>query len=271
MKRMISIDKWELSFDFKELTKLKLENENNLNFENFNLQKNNGKSNYKVNFDIYLNNGLLFGKLYFGSYKFNRQKLYILIDNKILYSDYIYFISEIQNALDLEFINNSILDIAYDVDYNIINKFYKLIKDKDIDLIILNKKYGMDDEIGSLLNLSVGTRRNIRKNKSFYIQNKDKGLVLNGYDKLKEIEDNDNEKSYIKDYLNYKSIFRLEVRTKHNLLVDTLNKIGYTDIYLYQCILNRELDELYFIYDELLRRLIRIEYNNKVYSLIDFI
>ena len=88
---------------------------------------------------------------------------------------------------------------------------------------------------------------------------------------LKEIEDNDNEKSYIKDYLNYKSIFRLEVRTKHNLLVDTLNKIGYTDIYLFQCILNREFDELYFIYDELLRRLIRIEYNNKVYSLIDFI
>ena len=101
MKRMISIDKWELSFDFKELTKLKLENENNLYFENFNLQKNNGKSNYKVNFDIYLNNGLLFGKLYFGSYKFNRQKLYILIDNKILYSDYIHFISEIQNTLDL--------------------------------------------------------------------------------------------------------------------------------------------------------------------------
>ena len=38
MKRMISIDKWELSFDFNDLTKLKLENENNLIFENFNLQ-----------------------------------------------------------------------------------------------------------------------------------------------------------------------------------------------------------------------------------------
>lgn len=177
MKKKISIDKWELAFNSSEETKLKLESNNTLVFNNFILNKINQNNDYKNNFEIILNNGDLFGTLYFGSYRINRNKIYIMVNNKMLYSkEELLHLYDIQRELDIEFDINSKLDIALDFDYNIINKFYKLIKCEDINLIILNTKYGIDDEIGELLNMSTGTRKNIHKYKSFYIQNKEKRI-----------------------------------------------------------------------------------------------
>lgn len=173
--------------------------------------------------------------------------------------------------MNLEFINIAHLDLAFDFSYNIINRFYKIIKDIDFDIIVLNKVYGLEDSNFPILNVSSGTRKNCHKCKSFYILNKEHGLKLIGYDKTKEIEDNNNTKQYITDYNKFKHIYRLEIRTSHKLLNDSLLKIGFTDSYLLDIIIKRDYSELMLLYTNLLNRLIRIRYKNKVYSLIEFI
>ena len=270
----LNIDKIEISYKYEASTKEYLESKDFHEFHEFILIRNQVNSNYKYCFQIILkDSNEYFGNLYFGSYNLNRQLIYININNRILYINLDFNILYIiQECLNLEYNNISKLDIANDYDYNYINRFYKILKDEDFDIIILNKKYTIDEEIKSLLNISVGTRKNIHKFKSLYIQNREKGLVLNGYDKLKEIQDNEYEKRYIIENNKFKkSIYRLEVRTRHNLLKDTLNKLGFSDLYLYQSIIRKDISELKSIFDDLLNRLIRIQYKNKIYSLQYFL
>lgn len=272
MKKFLNIDKLELSYNLDNECKSKLESINELSFSNFTLIRKNNDSNYRNNFDIILvDSGLLFGTLYFGSYNVNRQKIYISVDNRTLYSNNLLILSDIESKLNLELYSISKLDLALDFNYNIINKFYKLLKCEELEFIILNKKYSIDDEISGLLNVSTGTRKNIHLFKSFYINNKEKGLSLSAYNKLKEIKDNDNTKSYISDLINSNKIFRLEIRTNHTLLKDSLLKLGYSDSYLHDIIINRINDELFELYNHLLNRLIRISYRNNTYSLLKFI
>ena len=271
MKKFLNVDRLELSYNLDYECKSKLESITELSFSNFTLIRKNNDSNYRNNFDIILGDSGLFGTLYFGSYNVNRQKIYISVDNRILYSNDLYILSDIESKLNLELYSISKLDLALDFNYNIINKFYRLLKCEEFEFIILNKKYSINDEISSLLNVSTGTRKNIHLFKSFYINNKEKGLSLSAYNKLKEIKDNDNTKSYISDLINSDKIFRLEIRTNHTLLKDSLLKLGYTDLYLHDLLINRINDELFELYRHLLNRLIRISYNNNSYSLLNFL
>lgn len=271
MKKFLNIDKLELSYKLSFECKSKLESINELSFSTFTLIRKNNNSNYRNNFEIILNDSGIFGNLYFGSYNVNRQMIYISVDNKILYSNELIFLLDIESNLNLELYTISKLDLALDYTYNFINRFYKLLKNEELEFIILNKKYSMNDKISTLLNVSTGTRMNIHLFKSFYINNKEKGLSLSAYNKLKEIQDNDNNKSYISDLINSDKIFRLEIRTNHTLLKDSLLKLGYTDSYLHDILINRINDELFELYNHLLYRLIRISYKNNTYSLLKFI
>ena len=235
------------------------------------LIRNKTESNYKNNFEIFCIDNSKFGNLYFGSYNINRQYMYISISNENFYNDKYRYIVILQKELNLEFRQISRIDIAFDTNINAVNKFYKILKNEELDIIILNKSIKIDDNINDLLNVSQGTRKHIHKFKSFYIQNKEKGLVLNCYDKRKEIEDNNNIKNYIIDNFNYKDVFRIEVRTNHHLLIDSLNNLGFTDEYLYYIIVNCISDELYLLFENLLNRLIRIKYKKNIFSLIDLI
>lgn len=272
MNCRINIDKLIYSFQFNHKLDDYLNDKHGIDFEFFTLIRNTHlNSNYKNNFDIILSDNTNFGLLQWGSFNFNKQKMYISVNNQILYSNKLKMILDIISRLNLEFDCVSRLDIALDCDRNIVSKFYSLLKNKDLEFIILNKKINKDDEIKHLLNLSVGSCNNIHKNKSFYLSNKEKGLVLACYNKLKEIQDNNFEKQYIIDSLNLKNIYRLEIRTNHKLLLDTLNKLGFTDLYLFNIINDNLHYELYLLFKELLGRLIRISHNNKTYSLLDFI
>nr|WP_303917366.1 hypothetical protein [Bacteroides intestinalis] len=272
MKQYINIDKLEVSFDFNDRIKDYLENNTELNFNSFFLlRQNNRNNNYKNYFEIYLFDNTLFGSLYFGSYNINRQKIYISVDNRMLYTNNLSILYTISEELNLEINSISKLDLALDFTTNIVSKFYRLLKNRDLNFIILNKKYVINDEVKNLFTISNGTRTNIHRNKSFYIQNREKGLTLCGYNKIKEILDNNNEKQYIKELINSNRIYRLEIRTNHSLLLDSLKKIGFTDLYLYQILISRDNSELFVLYNHLLNRLIRLEYENKIYSLLDFI
>lgn len=140
MKKFLNIDKLELSYNLDNECKSKLESINELSFSNFTLIRKNNDSNYRNNFDIILvDSGLLFGTLYFGSYNVNRQKIYISVDNRTLYSNNLLILSDIESKLNLELYSISKLDLALDFNYNIINKFYKLFKCEELEFIILNR------------------------------------------------------------------------------------------------------------------------------------
>ena len=189
----------------------------------------------------------------------------------MLYTDNLCILYDISRVLNLEINSISKLDLALDFTTNIVSKFYSLLKNEDLDFIILNKKYTINEEVKNLFTVSNGTRTHIHKNKSFYIQNREKGLTLCGYNKTKEILDNNNEKEYIKELIDSDRIYRLEIRTNHSLLLDSLRKIGFTDMYLFQILISRDNSELFVLYSHLLNRLVRVEYKNKIYSLLDFI
>lgn len=272
----LSIDKWEIALvGINDNIRQALENNDFFNYQAFHLTRQDMANGYKHNFLITLETGEIYGNLYFDTYRINRDDVYIYVNNKMLYNVELgYYTQEIIEKLNPEKVNNSILDLSLDFDYNIIRMFYYIIRNKDLDIILLNKKYGMNDKIKDLLCISNGTRKNIHLNKSFYINNKEKGLTLALYNKSQEIEDNDNEKEYIKDYLNFndnKKIYRMEIRTRHKLLKDTLTKIGFTDEYIFDCIIRRIDDELLVLFRNLLERLIRIEYKSNTYSLLDML
>lgn len=271
MKSRLIIDKLEITFENNDKVQDVLNFKDEIETEHFHLIRNKKDSNYRINFDIYFFDGYKFGNLYYGSYNINRQKIYLMVSNEIFYLNQLNLIISFQTELNLVFNQISRIDLALDCNINVVNKFYKLLKNEDLEIIILNKSYALNENINDILHLSTGTRNNIHKFKSFYIQNKEKGLILNCYDKRKEILDNNNSKSYILNDFNYKNVFRIEVRTNHHLLIDSLNKIGFTDEYLYYIITNSITDELYLLFEHLLNRLFRIKYKKDIYSLIDLL
>ena len=123
-----------------------------------------------------------------------------------------------------------------------------------------------------MFDVSTGTRNKLNKFKSFYLRSNSKctdGLELKYYDKSKEIKDSNFQKQYIIDELNFKNIFRLEIKTNHKKLKYTLDKLGLNDAELYMRLSDKKL--LFDVYYLLLHRIIRIEHKHKVYSLLDFI
>lgn len=238
-------------------------------------------NDYRVELDILIrdydkNKGFFnrrIGKLFYGSNHPLRQQLYIMLDNQSLYNKDIGFLYYIEDVLNLQFMKISKLELAFDFNRSFIDKFYSILKDEEFTPIIFNKKYkDMDKEIGELLHVATGTRNKLNKFKSFYLRSNCKnsdGLELKYYDKAKEIKDKNFEKQYIIDKLDFKKIFRLEIRANHKNLKYTLNKLGLSDLDLYMRLEDKEL--LLKVYYLLLHRIIRIEYKNKVYSLLDFI
>lgn len=271
MKNKLNVDKLELAFTTDEETLKLLESENEIKTRFFYLLRKPNDNNYRNTFEVYFDDGMICGSLYFGTYNINRPYVYFMVANECFYNGRLTFLYTLQCCLNLDFKLISKLDLALDYNVNIVNRFYKLLKDKELDFIILNKRINFETEIKDLLNVSTGSRLRIHKFKSFYIQNKEKGLSLNCYDKRKEIEDNNNTKQYIIDKFNYSKIFRLEVRTNHCLLKDSIDKLGFTDEYVYNCLVRNINDKLYLLYLNLLQRLIRIQYKSKVYSLVDFL
>lgn len=272
MKCFLNIDRLEIAFlPTTEKAREILSNGLNYYGEMFAITTASPTTDNALYYNITLSNGMHFGEIVFGNKKFNKDKIYINVSNEILYTSYLYIVNEVAAILDLEIHSISRLDLAYDTNKNVIEKFYSILRNNEYDLKILNKIYGMNDEIGTLLHVSSGTRNNVRKNKSFYIKNIEGGLTLHCYNKSKEIEDNGNKKQYIKDVVNSNKIYRLEIRLEHFILNDTLKKIGFTDSYLYTILLNRDNAELFFLYQTLLDRIIEVKHKRKSISFLEFI
>lgn len=294
IKYSLNLDKLEVTYllttDFVNMIKERLEsyydrltNEDNIliDYVDFRLTvpKEKLHLHYKYEFDLEVKDyeedkGVYFrrfAKIFFGSNNPIRQQLYILVSNYALYNRDFLHLHYIEDVLGLQFMSISKLDLALDMNTNFIGKFYHILKNDSFIPIILNKQHKDKDKvIKEMITISQGTRQNPTKYKSFYITNKEKGMELVAYNKLKEIEDNDFNKQYILDKLSFKPIYRLEIRTNHKMLKDTIDKLGLNDNDLFYNILFNE-EELFKLFLSLLNRLIRFRYQNQTYNILEVI
>lgn len=206
------------------------------------------------------------GYLKFGSYNKNRQHIYILFDNSLLYDAYL-FESRfyIGDALGLEFSRISKLDIAMDFNINVYRRLYHLFRDEAYSLVILNKLYkDLDEEVKEVLHIAKGTRKRPLKNRAFYIENKDKSLSLRCYNKSAELLKT--RKPYIPNIAGKLPMYRLEVAVaNHKNIRKSLCKMDEEEVY---CKLQNK-DFLYLLFNTTLNRIIRVGKGRKRYNLLE--
>lgn len=214
---------------------------------------------YLHNFAIYCSN-MYVGQLFFDTPNPNRPHIYLVADNEILYTC-VGGLSYIEQALHLSYFRISKLDICLDSNINVINRFYRLIRDETQTLIINNKiikdRYGIIDK---LVHYSTGSLKNFRRNKSFVLKGNEIELVA--YNKQQEI-DNISKKEYIKENLQMdKKIYRLEIRFTNFKQIQkalTMSYVDINDLYYYPF---EDLLEQIFV--TTLNRIIRLSNNQCV-------
>ena len=210
---------------------------------------------YCHNFAVYCSN-IYVGQLFFDTPNPNRPHIYLAVDNRILYTC-VGGLSYIEQTLHLSYYRISKLDICIDTNINIINRFYRLLKDETQTLIINNKvirdRYNIIDK---MIHYSTGSLKNIRRNKSFILKGNEIELVA--YNKQQEI-DNSSQKEYIKENLQMdKKIYRLEVRFTNFKQIQKALKMCYVDI-----------SELYYYPFEDLLEQIFVSTLNRIIRFID--
>lgn len=209
------------------------------------------------------------GVLFFGSVNENRKHIYISYNNAALYDTYMLATRfYVEAALGLEFYRVSKLDIALDLNRNVITRFYRLYRDETYSLVILNKCYkDLDESVKEVLHISTGTRKRPFKNRSFYIENKDKSLTLRCYNKTAELSES--EKEYIPNVSGKLPMYRLEVSlANHKNIVKSLSQLGVYDADEVYCKLQNE-EFLFSLFLTTLDRLIRVGKGRKRFNLLE--
>lgn len=259
VKIKTNIDKLEVTYTCSSDWREKLSETNKLicgeSFEVVLERLEESTSLYKHNFSIHCGN-IFVGNLYFGSYNMNRPYIYMAVDNQMLYTN-LNGLGYIEQALNLNFFRISKLDICLDSNLNVIDRFYKLLKD-DKQTIIINNKAIKDRQsiIDNIIHLSSGSLQSIRKIKSFVIKGNEMELV--GYNKSVEIEKTG--KDYIKDNLGLdKKIYRLEIRLKNYKLIN--NALQYCNVNMEELYYHPFDENINRIFYYTLNRIIRIKPN----------
>lgn len=132
-KYCVNLDRLELTFDKNEPLQTLLSDTTITKFEFDSLRLVRKQSKYYSNeFTIWgcdYNEQLgtvdrIIGYLHFGSPNPNRPYLYVEYDNAALYSDYLLASRfYVQDALGLDFLRVSMIDVAVDFNFNVVNRF----------------------------------------------------------------------------------------------------------------------------------------------------
>ncbi len=233
---------------------------------------------------LYQNEFLLFGKdyneeqgvferqigvLYFGSVNMNRQYIYINYHNAALYDTYLlasrFYVEE---ALGLDFLRVSKIDLALDLNINVVRRINRIYRDEALSLVILNKCYkSMDETVNEVLHIAKGSRKAPMKNRSFYIENKNKSLTMRCYNKSEEQKES--RKDYIPNVSGKLPMYRLEVSlANHKTIVKTLAQLGVTnEEEVYSKLQDK--DFLFSLFLTTLNRLIRVNKGRKGMNLLE--
>jgi len=288
----ISLDKYQFACNYKRLEALKsLEVINDtatnfdaatMQFDGFYLIRVHSKSfaycyNITV-WDDFTAEGerkyIILGTLGFGRYAAAKQsdnylgaalKVWIKLENKTLYNNSIHYLPYITETIGLDFNNITAMDLCLDAPCNFSNALRRLIKDKDLT-IILNGKELKDrkkfiEEIDYLYKGSADkiNLQTVYVKERNAIKSETKGKFLKTYNKTREIEEN-SKKDYINEPFGKSKIFRFEVHLNWD---DIKPYLQYVDGGLnFGFILNNKL--LYFIFCDSLNKLIHFRINRTV-------
>ena len=209
------------------------------------------------------------GVLFFGSLNENRQHIYISYNNAALYDTYLLAARfYVEAALGLEFYRVSKIDIALDLNINIVRRFYRLYRDEAYSLVVLNKRYkDLDEVVREVLHVATGTRKRLLKNRSFYIESKDKSLALRCYNKSAELAESS--KDYIPNVSGKLPMYRLEVSlANHKNIAKTLAMLGVYEAEEVYCKLQDD-NFLFSLFLTTLDRLIRVNTGRKGFNLLE--
>lgn len=209
-------------------------------------------THYANNFSVYYE-GVYIGVLSFGTYNPNRPNLYLTVDNELLYSN-IELIYMVEKELGLLYYRISKLDICMDTPKNVVERFYDLLHDKSLTLVLNNKKL-IDRKkiVEDILHISTGSLTNVRKNREFCIKGYE--FELKGYNKAIEIQRSG--KRYIKDHLGMEKIYRMEFSYKnYRIFKEQLDLTDINHTTLYNNLSNQNI--LKTIFDAALYRILHI-------------
>lgn len=198
-----------------------------------------------------------YGYLRFGSPNPLRPHIYIRVHNKVFSDPYLLGCRfRVEELLGLTFEKITKLDIACDINQNLVKRFYYYLRQPSLTFILFNRAYrgdeeGLNETVTELTTFNKGSRLNPLKNKGFTLngaknhQTKNKkieddkkdqhsrstndGLKARCYDKRVEIDEHSG-----KDYIREKScisededMFRLETSiTSHKHITETLDLIN---------------------------------------------
>lgn len=209
------------------------------------------------------------GTLYFGSFNQNRQHIYINFDNSVLYDTYLlasrFYVEE---ALGLDFLRVSKIDLALDLNINVVRRINRIYRDEALSLVILNKCYkSMDETVNEVLHIAKGTRKAPMKFRSFYIENKNKSLTMRCYNKSEELKES--HKDYIPNVSGKLPMYRLEVSlANHKTIAKTLAQLGVSNEEKVYSKLQSK-DFLFSLFLTTLNRLIRVNKGRKGMNLLE--
>lgn len=212
------------------------------------------------------------GSLYFGSPNPNRQYIYLLFENAALYDDYLLASRfYVESVLGLEFLRVSKIDIAADFNFNVVNRFYRLFKNPDYDLIINGKKVAdIRTNIPEVLHIAGNTnRKRPFAHHMPVVKNANGNMLMRTYDKSKEIEE-ESGKEYIREKAGFNRLYRLEVSLgSHKVVKKVLDTLAMTDEELY-ALLGHESTLIDFLVSAL-NKLVRASRRRRSYGILDVI
>ena len=184
----------------------------------------------------------VFGELKFGlnrnddetnTHTNGQRKAWISISNRVLYAkDEFHYIGFIMDVLCLELHNITGIDLCLDMTMNIARYLKRLIRCKDLGVILNGKRIidRKEDRPEIIYTMSGNLDRdkyltlNIKQKKA--IKDKSRGCTLTAYDKRAEIT-NSSSKDYISDFYGQpQKLYRLEVHLNNEEIKDYFNKTG---------------------------------------------
>ncbi len=195
-------------------------------------------------------------------------KVWISLNNAVLYSEAFGYLDYIATSLGFEAHNITSLDLCLDTPFNVSKTLKTLIRDKSVTTILNGRRIVDRDadrpeiiftQTGSLNKFKYLTVNVKQKNA---LRDKSKGTSLTAYDKLAEIR-NASEKFYILDFYNNPTkLFRTEVHLNNEEVKSYFDNSGieFTPLVLFDEAL---LERMFFHY---LESIIRFKHKSKQVS-----
>lgn len=144
-------------------------------------------------------------------------KVWISLNNAVLYEDGQHNLDFISTKLGLDVHNITTIDLALDTPFNVAKKLKQLIRNKSVTTILNGKKIvNRDDDRPEITYVNSGSLDkdkymtvNVKQRNA--MKDKTKGVTIICYDKKAEIRNSSDKKYILEYYANPKALYRTEV------------------------------------------------------------